>query len=139
MHTENTESECLFWVRTLSALSEWQYAYLAKNCDDYFFVKKAWDSYIIKRIDTLTDSDISDRMRDDYDSHSAWVEAVQDWETDSSYYDWSQSVIVQTIMVVIVKSLVYCMIYDYGETKNMTMLIDFILTSDNLGHSMQMY
>lgn len=92
MHTEDTETECLFWVRTLSELAAWQYAYLAKSYDDYFFVRKSWDNYIIQRIDTLTDSDISDRMREDYDSHEAWVEAVQSWETDSSYDDWSQDI-----------------------------------------------
>lgn len=93
MHTDNnTEQQCLFWVQSLSALVSWEYAFLARDWENYFFVKNCDGSYIIKKIETLDDSCIADKMREDYDSHEAWVEAVQDWETDRSYDDWASDI-----------------------------------------------
>ena len=93
MHIDNnTEQQCLFWVQSLDALNDWEYAYLTKDGNCYYFVKKINESYVLKKYETLSDEDISDRMWQDFDSHEAWVDAVRNWDTDSSYDDWSSDI-----------------------------------------------
>lgn len=90
MHTE--ETECVFWATSLSVLGNYEYAYLARDGDEYYFLKKQDNDYVIKKVETLDDSCISDRMREDFDAHDAWVEAVRNGDTDDSYDDRQQDV-----------------------------------------------
>ena len=87
MHTEE-EQKPLFGVESLWVLNEWQYAYLGKCWWDSFFIKKRWDEYLFKQIQTLDDIDMSNRMREDFDDHEAWVDAVRNGDTDESYETW---------------------------------------------------
>lgn len=50
-----------------------------------------WE-YIIKRVSTLDDTDMSDRMREWFDAHDAWVDAVRNGDTDESYDSWQQDI-----------------------------------------------
>lgn len=50
-----------------------------------------WE-YIIKRVATLDDTDMSDRMREWFDAHDAWVNAVRNGETDESYDSWQRDI-----------------------------------------------
>lgn len=50
-----------------------------------------WE-YIIKRVATLDDTDMSDRMREWFDAHDAWVDAVRNGDTDESYDSWQQDI-----------------------------------------------
>lgn len=50
-----------------------------------------WE-YIIKRVITLDDSDMSDRMREWFDAHDAWVDAVRNGDTDESYDSWQNDI-----------------------------------------------
>ena len=90
MHTE--ETECLFWATSLSVMGNYDYAYLGRDWEDYYFLMKQEDWFVIKEIDTLDDSCISDRMWEDFDAHDAWVEAVRNGDTDDSYDSWQQDV-----------------------------------------------
>jgi len=50
-----------------------------------------WE-YIIKRVATLDDTDMSERMREWFDAHDAWVDAVRNGDTDASYDSWQQDI-----------------------------------------------
>ena len=50
------------------------------------------NEYIIKRVATLDDTDMSDRMREWFDAHDAWVDAVRNGDTDESYDSWQQDI-----------------------------------------------
>lgn len=50
-----------------------------------------WE-YIIKRVATLNDTDMSDRMREWFDAHDAWVDAVRNGDTDESYDSWQRDI-----------------------------------------------
>lgn len=93
MHTEEI-NECVFWAKCLASMNVWDYAYLGRSWDDYFFIKKmdGKDEYVVKEIATLSDETIADRMRDDFDAHDAWVDAVRNWDTDESYDSWQQDI-----------------------------------------------
>lgn len=93
MHTEEYVDGTPFGVESLNELELGQAAFLWMNGSDYYFlVKTGEDEYIIKEIETLEDSDISDRMREDFDDHEAWVNAVRNWDTDDSYDNWRQDI-----------------------------------------------
>lgn len=74
-----------YWAVNLKALADHCYAYLGRDFDDYYFVRRIGDDYIIKRVITLDDSDMSERMRERFDAHDAWVDAVRNGDTDESY------------------------------------------------------
>ena len=92
MEEESNREVNLFWGSKLSDIPEHWYVFLAKDWEDYYFVKKLGWEFILKRVITLDDSDMSDKMREDYDAHDAWVDAVRDWETDESYESWSSDI-----------------------------------------------
>lgn len=92
MHTEEEQAKPLFGVESLSVLNDWEYAYVGRSWWDFFFIRKVWDEYRFKEIETLDDTTMSDRMREDFDDHEAWVSAVRNWETDESYDDWRQDI-----------------------------------------------
>lgn len=50
------------------------------------------NEYIIKRVVILDDTDMSDRMREWFDAHDAWVDAVRNGDTDESYESWQQDI-----------------------------------------------
>jgi len=50
-----------------------------------------WE-YIVKRVTTLDDNDMSERMREWFDAHDAWVDAVRNGDTDESYDSWQQDI-----------------------------------------------
>lgn len=93
MHTEeNTTPENPFWAEALSEIADHWRAYLGQDWGDYYFVRRIWEDFIIHKIITLEDSDISDRMYDDFDDHEAWVNAVRNGDTDESYDSWRQDI-----------------------------------------------
>lgn len=90
MHLEKSETP--FWVHILSELADWEYAYLWKSFDDYYFVKKTNDTYVIKKIETIDDDCIRDRMWDNFDTHEERVNEVSNGNTDRGYEDWESDI-----------------------------------------------
>lgn len=90
---EQPVEECAFWAKCLSALNVWDYAYLGRDWDEYYFVKKVDNNeYVVKEIITLNESDIEERMWNDFDAHDAWVDAVRNGDTDRGYDDWQEDI-----------------------------------------------
>ena len=91
MHTENWNG--VFDIIKPEQLKDWQYAFLGTDGTDYFFLCRdnQWELRL-KRIQTLEDSDLSDRMWEDFDDYEEWKQAVMNWDTESSYDDWRQDI-----------------------------------------------
>ena len=92
MHRDENATSTSYWAVNLDALQEHQFAYLGRDWEDFYFVRKMDWEYIIKRVVTLDDSDMSDRMREWFDAHDAWVDAVRNGDTDESYDSWQQDI-----------------------------------------------
>lgn len=92
MHTEEYQQENLFWAGKLSEIEDHWYAYLGQDWDDFYFIRNIDWNYLIKCVQKLEDSDISDRMYADFDDHEAWVNAVRNGDTDESYDSWRQDI-----------------------------------------------
>lgn len=87
MHTDYD-----FPIKKKEELENWDYAYIGRSGYDYYFLyKRAWE-YFIKTYYIIDDSDVSDRMWDDFDSKEEWIDAVRNWDTEESYDDWSNDV-----------------------------------------------
>lgn len=91
MHTQDNP-ECVFGAESLEWIDEYCYAYLGRDSYTYYFIKKVNWEFKIVTVDTLDEQEIIDMMREDFDAHDAWVQAVRDWDTDSSYNDWQENV-----------------------------------------------
>lgn len=92
MHRDENATSTAYWAVNLDALQEHQFAYLGRDWGDFYFVRKMDWEYIIKRVATLNDTDMSDRMREWFDAHDAWVDAVRNGDTDESYDSWQQDI-----------------------------------------------
>lgn len=92
MHRDENATSNSYWAVNLDALQEHQFAYLGGDWEDFYFVRKMDWEYIIKRVATLDDTDMSDRMREWFDAHDAWVNAVRNGETDESYDSWQRDI-----------------------------------------------
>ena len=60
MHRDENATSTAYWAVNLDALQEHQFAYLGKDWSDFYFVRKMDWEYIIKRVATLDDNDMSD-------------------------------------------------------------------------------
>lgn len=89
MHDENE-------IRSLKDLENYSYVYLGRDGDTYYVLERYdvnWEkNYVFHKIETLTDDDIRDAMRQDFDWYERWREAVADWDTEQWYSDWENDV-----------------------------------------------
>lgn len=91
MHSENWNG--VFDITHPDQLVHWQYAFLGTDGTDYFFLfrNSQWELKL-RWIQTLEDSDISDRMWEDFDDYEERKQAVQNWDTEDSYDNRRQDI-----------------------------------------------
>lgn len=91
MHTDNENG--MFPITKVSQLDYNCYAYLGRDWDEFFFLKKTWSwELVLKRIEELDDSAISDRMWEWFDDYQARKDAVASWDTEDSYDNWRSDI-----------------------------------------------
>lgn len=91
MHSENWNGA--FDITNPNDLVQGQYAFLGADWNDFFFVFRNNQSELcLKWIQTIEDSDISDRMWEDFDDYEEWKDAVQRGDTEDSYDNRRQDI-----------------------------------------------